>query len=78
MGHMMLIIGYDDGKANGGAFRILNSWGKEWGDNGKLWIKYNDFFKYIERFGVNTEWAFDPVTFSIHRKYEYIGNPFIK
>ena len=73
MGHMMLIIGYDDDEANGnGAFRILNSWGEKWGDNGKLWIKYNDFFKYVRRFpaNVNPEWANDPVTFSIHRKYE--------
>ena len=73
MGHMMLIIGYNDDEANGnGAFRILNSWGEKWGDNGKLWIKYNDFFKYVRRFpaNVNPEWANDPVTFSIHRKYE--------
>ena len=79
MGHMMLIIGYNDDKANGnGAFRILNSWGEEWGDNGKIWIKYNDFFKYVSKFGGNESWANDPLAFSIHRRYEYIGNPFVE
>lgn len=79
MGHMMLIIGYNDDEANGnGAFRILNSWGEEWGDNGKLWIKYNDFFKYVDKFGGNESWANDPVAFSILRRYEYIGNPFVE
>tara|TARA_B100000767_G_scaffold266165_1_gene283169 strand:+ start:569 stop:1561 length:993 start_codon:yes stop_codon:yes gene_type:complete len=79
MGHMMLIIGYNDDEANGnGAFRILNSWGEEWGDNGKIWIKYNDFFKYVSKFGGNESWANDPVAFSIHRRYEYINNPFVE
>ena len=77
MGHMMLIIGYNDDEANG-AFRILNSWGEEWGDNGKIWIKYNDFFKYVSKFGGNESWANDPVAFSIHRRYEYINNPFVE
>lgn len=79
MGHMMLIIGYNDYEANGnGAFRILNSWGEAWGDNGKIWIKYNDFFKYVSKFGGNESWANDPVAFSIHRRYEYINNPFVE
>lgn len=41
-GHAMAIIGYDDHVA-GGAFRIMNSWGPEWADNGFVWIRYSDF-----------------------------------
>ena len=41
-GHAMCVIGYDDVK-NGGAFQIMNSWGKEWGINGIGWVKYADF-----------------------------------
>ena len=41
----MCIIGYDNYKY-GGAFRVVNSWGKQYGDNGFLWIRYNDFKKY--------------------------------
>ncbi|MBD0331784.1 MAG: C1 family peptidase, partial [Chitinophagaceae bacterium] len=37
-GHALTIVGYDDAKS---AFRIVNSWGKEWGDNGFIWIDYD-------------------------------------
>ena len=50
MGHAMLLIGYDDNKY-GGSFLILNSWGskkQEWGSNGKIWVKYDDFFNYFD------------------------------
>ena len=41
-GHMMTIVGYDD-NISGGAFRVVNSWGEEWGDGGYFWLKYKDF-----------------------------------
>ena len=47
-GHAMCVVGYDDNKF-GGAFRVVNSWGREYGDNGYLWIRYNDFYKYVGR-----------------------------
>jgi hypothetical protein len=37
-GHAMLIVGYDDSK---NAFKILNSWGQNWGKQGYCWITYN-------------------------------------
>ena len=43
--HAMCIVGYDDNK-HGGAFRVLNSWGTNWGDKGFIWIPYKDFAKY--------------------------------
>jgi len=46
-GHAMTIVGYDDYKF-GGAFRVVNSWGKDYGDNGYLWIKYSDFIKNVK------------------------------
>lgn len=42
-GHAVTIIGYDDNKvtADGvGAFRMVNSWGSNWGDNGFWWMSY--------------------------------------
>lgn len=39
-GHAMVISGYDDSKH---AFRVRNSWGIMWGDNGSAWVDY-DFF----------------------------------
>jgi hypothetical protein len=39
-GHALVVVGYDDTRQ---AFRILNSWGQNWGDEGFIWIKYNYF-----------------------------------
>lgn len=46
-GHAMCLIGYSDSKF-GGAFEIMNSWGTDYGDGGFIWIKYSDFFKYVD------------------------------
>ena len=35
--HAMNIVGYDDQK---GAFKLLNSWGSDWGDGGYGWVDY--------------------------------------
>lgn len=44
-GHAMCVVGYDDEKY-GGAFEIQNSWGPNWGNEGYIWIKYEDFAKF--------------------------------
>jgi hypothetical protein len=36
--HAIVIIGWDDAR---GAWRIRNSWGTGWGENGYAWVKYN-------------------------------------
>jgi len=38
-GHAVTIVGYDDEKY-GGAFKIINSWGRSWGDDGYFWLPY--------------------------------------
>jgi hypothetical protein len=35
--HAIVLIGYDDSK---NAFSVQNSWGRNWGDNGRAWIDY--------------------------------------
>jgi len=40
--HAMVVVGFDDKK---GAFEIMNSWGKGWGNDGFFWMKYDDFAK---------------------------------
>lgn len=37
--HAMVIVGYDKNKY-GGAFKIMNSWGDQWGDGGFFWVSY--------------------------------------
>lgn len=44
--HGVTIVGYDD-NVNGGAFRVVNSWGKDWGDEGYFWLRYKDFDKLV-------------------------------
>lgn len=44
-GHAMTIVGYDDNKKSKsgkkGAFKLQNSWGTNWGDNGFGWVSYS-------------------------------------
>jgi C1A family cysteine protease len=39
--HAMALIGYDDDRK---AFRLLNSWGTGWGDQGRAWMAYDTFY----------------------------------
>ena len=40
-GHALCIVGYDD-NMGGGAFKIANSWGGNWGKSGFCWLRYSD------------------------------------
>ncbi len=46
-GHAMLVVGYDDDRS---AFKLLNSWGREWGSSGYGWVDYR-FFPVVVREG---------------------------
>jgi len=41
-GHAMCIVGFDDSK---NAFKLINSWSTDWGENGFAWIDYATFAK---------------------------------
>jgi hypothetical protein len=45
-GHAMCVVGYDDNKS-GGAFEILNSWGRKWGNGGYIWVPYQVFIDFV-------------------------------
>ncbi len=38
--HAVTVAGYDDNKGPNGAFRVVNTWGSQWGSNGFIWIDY--------------------------------------
>ncbi len=44
-GHAMVVVGYDDRRE---AFKLMNSWGKNWGDQGFIWVKYKDFGNFCK------------------------------
>jgi len=43
--HAMLVIGYSD---TYNAFKVVNSWGSDWGDNGFVWIDYKAFDNVLD------------------------------
>jgi C1A family cysteine protease len=43
-GHAMCVVGYDDDR---GAFEILNSWGRKWGNGGFIWVSYKAFVDFV-------------------------------
>ena len=45
-GHAVTIVGYDDHRF-GGAFKIVNSWGTGWGDEGYFWLPYGYFGRVV-------------------------------
>lgn len=49
-GHAMTIIGYDDDR-DGGAFQLQNSWGQQWGQNGRFWMRYRDVEAFSNELG---------------------------
>jgi hypothetical protein len=46
-GHAMCVVGYDDNRY-GGAFEVLNSWGRKWGNGGYIWIPYRTFVDFVK------------------------------
>ncbi|MEQ8351852.1 MAG: C1 family peptidase [Leptospiraceae bacterium] len=45
-GHSVVIVGYDDDRENG-AFKIMNSWSRQWGADGYGWISYDAMSQLI-------------------------------
>jgi len=45
-GHAVCVVGYDDNRY-GGAFEIMNSWGRKWGNGGYIWIPYETFVNFV-------------------------------
>lgn len=43
-GHAMAVVGYDDRRQ---AFKIINSWGKDWAADGYGWVAYETFAKRV-------------------------------
>lgn len=38
--HAVALVGWDDGLGSRGAWRVRNSWGTTWGENGYMWLGY--------------------------------------
>ncbi len=52
--HAVTLVGYDDGHASGGAFKVMNSWGTDWGNQGFFWLPYDFTHTQVQINGQNT------------------------
>ena len=50
----MVIVAYDDDKD---AYKILNSYGEDWGCDGYTWIKYKDL-AILDGYIISFSWVF--------------------
>ena len=50
--HAVAVVGYDDNWAGVGAFRIINSWGDDWGCYGYAWLSY----EFVEQYAWEAWW----------------------
>jgi inhibitor of cysteine peptidase len=50
--HALVLVGWDDSLGTNGAWRVKNSWGTWWGDDGYMWIGYG-----VNRLGYNATYV---------------------
>jgi len=70
--HAIIIVGYDD-NMYGGAFRVLNSYGYDWGDDGFFWMTYKDFMSQGDCAYVMLKDDWDPWRSNFSNKSFYKG-----
>lgn len=60
-GHAVVVVGYDDAKR---AFKVMNSWGSQWGEKGFGWVSYRHFRRAArEAYVAKDAWNTPPVAF---------------
>lgn len=63
LNHALLVVGYNDQMQ---AFKFVNSWGTQWGDQGFGWISYNNYNRVVvESFTMIPSFGEQPVTPSV-------------
>ena len=77
-GHAMAVVGYDDNKFHSpmrkipdemrGAFKLMNSWGKNWGERGYIWVRYAHFAEYCKQAFVMMLADESPINFDLDQE----------
>lgn len=63
--HVVLIVGWNDAL---GAWRIRNSWGSDWGDNGEAWVAYE-----CNAIGFAANYVTYPTGHGVYVDFNYTG-----
>jgi hypothetical protein len=74
--HAILIVGWDDRKTARGAWKIQNSWGKRWGDDGFAWVEYGANAINKQMYWLRAQSAHYPLPADAHRKLGAGTDPF--
>jgi cathepsin L len=65
--HVVLLTGWDDTRGQHGAWKIKNSWGEGWGEQGFMWIRYASNFICHNSQWVRAMSRYYPVPAGIHQ-----------
>lgn len=69
-GHAMVVVGYDDTRE---AYKVINSWGRMWGDSGFGWVSYSMFKKTVkEAYTAQDVVILDPNSIETELEKEYL------
>jgi len=47
--HAMVVVAYDDNYGEKGSFKLINSWGLQFGDRGFVWVSYDTFRRNVDQ-----------------------------
>lgn len=74
--HAILIVGWDDRKTARGAWKIQNSWGKRWGDDGFAWVEYGANAINKQMYWLRAQSVHYPLPADTHQKLGAGAAPF--
>ena len=63
-------MGWDDKKGRSGAWKIKNTWGKNWGEDGFMWIEYGSNNVGFGAFWVRSQSALYNLSDDSHARFE--------
>lgn len=77
-GHFVVLVGWDDSKGKAGCWKIENSWGEKWGEQGFMWIEHGSNQIGHEAYWLRAQAIQYPLPSKIHKRVTAKTTPFPK